>query len=235
MTDAGPARFAGRRFLIAGASRGIGGAAARHFAAQGAEVLAVSRGEPAAGTWVRADLSTGEGLEAVVQAAGGAPLDALLYLGGLWEAGAFTDAYGFAESSLDEARAVLAVNLLAPLELARRLAPALRRADDPRIVLMGSLSGLPGRAGREVANTASKFGLQGLAEALRLSLPGLGVTVVNPGNVATPEVEDDIREGRFGPQVPIPMADLLAVLDLVLTLSPATEVETVNLGQRRPG
>lgn len=224
----------GRRVLVAGASRGIGAAAARHLAASGAEVLAVSRGEPAAGRWVRADLSTAEGLAAVAEAVGSGALDALLYLGGTWEAGAFTDAYDFSRSDDAEARNLLAVNLLAPLSLARALAPALRLAPDPRVVLMGSLSGLPGRGSREVANTASKFGLQGLGEALRLSLPGIGVTVVNPGNVATEEVEADIREGRFAAQVPIPMADLLAVLDLVLALSPATEVEAISLGQRSP-
>jgi hypothetical protein len=59
--------------------------------------------------------------------------------------------------------------------------------------------------------------------------------VVNPGNVATPEVEADIAEGRFGPQVPIPMTDLLSTLDFVLSCSAATTVAEIDLHQRQPG
>ncbi len=119
----------------------------------------------------------------------------------------------------------------------RRLAPVLARATNPRAVFIGSLSGIPGGASLEVANTASKFGLMGMAEALRLSLAGSGiaVTVINPGNVATPEVEADIAEGRFTQQLPIPMADLIAAIDLVLALSPATEIARLDIAQRHPG
>ena len=95
---------------------------------------------------------------------------------------------------------MIELNLVAPILLAQGLAPALAKTRNPRIVLMGANVGLPNLASREVANTAAKFGLQGAAEALNLSLReyGIGVSVVNPGNVATPEVLDDIAEGRFG-------------------------------------
>jgi 3-oxoacyl-[acyl-carrier protein] reductase len=225
------------RILLVGASRGIGGTAALHLAAKGADLLAVSRGPAMAGTWVQADVGTSAGLETVAAAVGDRPLDALLYLGGIWEAGAFTEDYRFAGSSEAETRAVIGVNLVAPVELARKLAAPLAAAANPRVVMIGSLSGLPGRGSAEVANTAAKFGLQGAAEALRLSFrgTGIGVTVINPGNVATPEVEADIAEGRFGAQVPVPMADLLAALDAVLAMSRASEIETLNLAQRFPG
>lgn len=225
----------GRRLLIIGGSRGIGASAAGHFAAKGDHVLSVSRGPAVAGVWVRADLATDAGIATVSAAVGEAALDALLYLGGSWEEGAFTDAYRFAASSSDEARHVLSVNLLAPILLARALAPALARAANPRIVLMGALSSKDNAATPEVANTASKFGLRGAAQALRLSLPGVGITVINPGNVATPEVEADIAEGRFGPQVPIPIKDVLAALDFVLDCSAATTVAEIDLLQRHPG
>lgn len=223
------------RILLIGASRGIGAAAARHLAARGAEVIAVSRGPAAAGRWVAADVATTEGLDRIVAALGAAPLDALLFLGGIWEARAFTDTYRFTASSEAETRAVIAVNLVAPIELARRLAANLSAAPNPRILLIGSTSGLPGQGSAEVANTAAKFGLMGAAEALRLSLPGVGVTVLNPANVGTDEVLADIASGVFPPQQPVPMADLLAAIDLVLALSPASTVETLTLGQRRPG
>jgi 3-oxoacyl-[acyl-carrier protein] reductase len=55
-----------------------------------------------------------------------------------------------------------------------------------------------------VANTASKFGLRGAAQAFKLALRDykIGVTVINPGNVATEEVATDIEQGRFSHQVP---------------------------------
>lgn len=225
------------RILLVGASRGIGAAVARHLDTRGADLLSVSRSPARAGQWIAADVATETGLHAIEMAVGTRPLDAMLYLGGVWEEGAFTEAYSFARSTNAETRHVLDVNLVAPIELMRRLAPALARSNNPRALFIGSLSGIPGGASPEVANTASKFGLMGMAEALRLSLTGSGiaVTVINPGNVATEEVEADITEGRFAEQVPIPMADLIAAIDLVLALSPAAEIARIDLAQRHPG
>jgi NAD(P)-dependent dehydrogenase (short-subunit alcohol dehydrogenase family) len=226
-----------KTYVLVGASRGIGGAAANYLADRGHRVLAVSRGAAVAGEWVRADIATDDGIDAVVAALSNEPLDGFLYLGGTWEEGAFTDAYDFARSSRTETRTVIAVNLVAPILLAQALVPNLARSQNPRIILMGALSGLAGRASREVANTAAKFGLQGAAHALALSLRdrGIGVSVINPGNVATPEVEDDIREGRFGKQVPIAMADMLATLDYLLAVGPYALPAEVTLEQMRPG
>jgi 3-oxoacyl-[acyl-carrier protein] reductase len=226
-----------KNIVIAGASRGIGAAAALHLAPTTTRLLAVSRTRAVAGEWIEADLATDAGIDRVVAAVEDASLDALLYLGGTWERGAFTDAYRFLDSSPDETRHIIAVNLVAPILLAQRLAPALGRAANPRIIVIGSLSGRDGGATPEVANTASKFGLRGAAQALALSLRplGIGVTVINPGNLATPEVEADIAEGRFGAQVPIPMADLLRTLDLVLSLSPDAVPAEIDLAQKHPG
>lgn len=220
--------------LILGASSGIGAAAACHLAWQGHRVWTASRRPSEVGEWIPADVTTDAGIDAIRDAVGAERLDALLYLGGSWEAGAFTEAYDFAASDRDETRNVIAVNLTAPILPAQALAPALSRSDNPRIVLIGSLSGREGGASREVFNTASKFGLRSAAEALRLSLPRVGVTVVNPGNVATEEAEADIREGRFGDQIPIPMAGRLATLDFLLARLVAASVAEIDLAQRQP-
>ena len=99
------------------------------------------------------------------------------------------------------------------------------------------MSGLPNAASPEVANTASKFGLQGAAEALNLSLAPMGIStvVVNPGNVATAEVEQDIADGTFPDQVPIPMADVIKTIDYALSVDRAAAPTSISLQQTNPG
>jgi NAD(P)-dependent dehydrogenase (short-subunit alcohol dehydrogenase family) len=225
-----------RRIVVAGASRGIGAAVAGHYARRGEDVVALSRTPAPHGAWVGVDLTDRLSLAAAVAAIGPGPVDALLVTGGVWEDGAFTDAYAFQSSPAGETATVIAMNLTAPILLTQALIPALRGAANPRVVFVGSLSGLDQSASPEVANSASKYGLRGAAQALHLTLRGLGigVTVINPGNVATDEVMGDIASGAFGPQDPIPMADLVAAFDFALAVSPASVVTEINLAQMRP-
>jgi NAD(P)-dependent dehydrogenase (short-subunit alcohol dehydrogenase family) len=221
--------------VVVGASRGIGAAAAAHLTPRGGRLIAVSRTPAAAGDWVAADVATDAGVARVAEAVGDGALDALLFLGGTWERGAFTDAYRFSASPAAEIRQVIEVNLVAPILLAQALAPALAKATTPRIVLMGALYA-HSPIGPEVANAASKFGLEGAALALGAALrpQGIGVTLINPGNVATAEVEADVAEGRFAPQAPIPMADLLAAIDFALAVSADAVPRRIDLAQTRP-
>ncbi|MEO0372519.1 MAG: SDR family oxidoreductase, partial [Pseudomonadota bacterium] len=128
------------RYLIIGGSRGIGKACAEHLAGQGHEILSVSRTRSETGQWIKADVGTVDGIAHVVEAVGDGALDGLLYLGGIWEEGAFTGAYDFLKSPMEETQQVIAVNLTAPILLARGLAGALARSGNARIVLIGSTS-----------------------------------------------------------------------------------------------
>lgn len=220
-----------QRILLIGGSRGIGLAAAEHLVVRAESIWCVSRSPSPYGKWVQADVGTPEGIEHVVTTLAAERLDALLYLGGTWEDGAFTSAYSFENSHREELDRILAVNLAAPIKLVHGLLPALRRSSNPRVLLIGSLSGLDNAASREVANSASKYGLRGAAQALAKEAPDVPVTVINPGNVATLEVESDIVAGRFAKQTPIPLTDLLATIDYALALSPASFAAEINLAQ----
>ncbi len=226
-----------KRFVVAGASHGIGAAVAAHYAARGVEVIALSRTPAPVGRWIEVDLEDRLSLASAVHAIGPGPVDALLVTGGIWEEGAFTPAYSFEASPAAETTSVIAVNLTAPILLTQALIPHLRSAATGRVVFVGALSGLEQSASSEVANSASKYGLRGAAQALDLSLRamGIGVTVINPGTVATDEVLDDVLAGRLPDQAPIPMQDLLAAFDFALSLSPSTVAREVNLGQMRAG
>jgi 3-oxoacyl-[acyl-carrier protein] reductase len=223
-----------RQILVVGASRGIGAAVAQHFSQKGENVISVSRSQPIAGEWIQADISTAEGIQSIVNTVGESRLDALLFMGGVWENGAFTERYNFRQSSDQETRYVIAVNTIAPIELTKQLIKNLVKSDNPRAIFIGSLSGLDNAASIEVANTASKFGLRGAAQALNIALNAykIGVTVINPGNVATEEVLTDIEEGRFGQQVPIPLGDIISSIEWILMLSNAVNIGEINMQQK---
>ncbi|MDZ4877111.1 MAG: hypothetical protein CLLPBCKN_006546 [Chroococcidiopsis cubana SAG 39.79] len=220
-----------KTILVAGASRGIGLAVAEHFIDQCARLLAVSRIVTPVGEWVQADLSDLAGIETVVTAIGDDSLDALLYMGGTWETHAFTPQYRFEACSDEDIVRVIAVNLVAPIRLVKALLPALRRSDNPKIIFMGALSGRDNFPGREVANSASKFGLRGVVHSLREELRSqqIGITVINPGNVGTPEVLADLAAENLTGSEAIPLSDLLRILDCILSLSRATCIKEIDV------
>lgn len=229
-----------KTILVAGASRGIGLAVAQHLVSQtdrfaqpplADRLFAVSRTRSPIGNWIRADLSQLAGIETVTEAIGDRCLDALLYMGGTWETHAFTSQYSFEKCSDADIARVIAVNLIAPIRLVKALLPALRRSDNPKIILMGSLSGRDNFPGREVANSASKFGLRGMVHALREELRSqqIGITVINPGNVGTPEVLADLAAENLSGGEAIPLSDLMTIIDCILSLSRATCLKEIDV------
>jgi 3-oxoacyl-[acyl-carrier protein] reductase len=216
---------------IIGGSRGIGQAVARHLVAKSEQVLSISRSVSSYGEWIKADVSTLEGVNTVAEAVGQGCLDFLLYMAGTWEANAFTPAYSFSSCSDDDIIRVLNVNLIAPIRIVRALLPALRKSSNPKIIFMGALSGRDNFPSREVANTASKFGLRGVVHSLRQELrhDRISVTVINPGNVGTPEVLSDLAEIGAPATDAIPLEDLLMIIDCVLCLSRQTCIKEIDV------
>ena len=217
--------------LVAGASRGIGLAVAEHLAPRTNRLLSVSRSTSPIGEWIQADLANLSGVETVAKALEDDALDALLYMGGTWETNAFTSQYSFENCSDEDISRVIAVNLVAPIRLIQAFLPALRRSQNPKIILMGSLSGRDNFSGREVANSASKFGLRGVVHALREELRAeqIGVTIINPGNVGTPEVLAELAADKLLGGEAIPLSDLLSIIDCILSLSRATCVKEIDV------
>jgi 3-oxoacyl-[acyl-carrier protein] reductase len=220
-----------KTILVAGASRGIGLAVAEHLVSRTDRLLSVSRTEAVIGDWIQADLSNLSGVETVANAVRDDCLDALLYMGGTWETHAFTSQYHFEDCSDTDIADVIAVNLVAPIRLVKALLPALRRSSNPKIIFMGALSGRDNFPGREVANSASKFGLRGVVHSLREELRSqqISVTVINPGNVGTPEVLADLAADNLSGGEAIPLSDLLSIVDCILSLSRATCIKEIDV------
>jgi hypothetical protein len=103
------------------------------------------------------------------------------------------------EASLAEMRVVMEVNFWGGVNVVKAVLPAMAARRSGRIVFVGSVGGKHGFP-RQAAYSASKFALVGFAESLALDLEviGVGVTVVNPGPVATSFFQDEALAGLRG-------------------------------------
>ena len=198
--------IAGKNALVTGAASGIGRAIAVALAREGANLFIVDRDvinleairreieSLGASCHVAVcDLSQPEQIVSLVRTyrASSDRLDILVNSAGL-------GFYGHAEDmSAGQWQSILAVNLLAPIDLVRQLLPMMIAQPQAHILNVGSLAGLvPAR--KMAAYQTSKFGLVGFTMALRAEYGsrGLGVTAICPGIVHTPMTEQLIP-GKF--------------------------------------
>ncbi len=229
-------------FLIIGASRGIGEGFSLGLPDEGDNVWLVSRTRPDAldeddgvdRDWLELDVAEqGSGLEIAEWLGDEEVLDVVIYNAGIWESGGFEPEYDFDQAPEEESWRILEVNLCAAVTCIQAVLPHLRRSDKGRIILIGSAAGLENAGLMEVAYTASKFGVRGLAQALRENLrwDRIGVTCINPGEVANeipyldgPEAALEAYENSR-----IPIQDIVDLVRCVIDLSPAACVKEINI------
>jgi NADP-dependent 3-hydroxy acid dehydrogenase YdfG len=180
--------------MITGASGGLGRAIAAalapthtlFLAGRPSERLDAVAEQFGATTWP-IDLAEPDEIETIVEPI--VALDVLIHNAGVAYPGRV------AESSVDEWRATMQVNVVGSVALTLALLPALR---SPRghVVFINSGAGISASPGL-ASYSASKFALRGFADALRTDEPRLRVTSIHPGRIATPMQEDLIAyEGR---------------------------------------
>src|SRR5688572_4306782 len=182
MTDAAGAP---RVVLVTGGSRGIGLACARRFHALGDRVAVTFNSSPPPDDLfgVKCDVTDGSQVDAAfaaVEAEFGGPVEVLVSNAGVTRDGLLL------RMSEDDFTSVIDANLTAAYRVTKRAARGMLKARAGRIVLMSSVVGRLGQAGR--ANyAASKAGLVGLARSLARELGSRGITVnvVAPGPVET--------------------------------------------------
>jgi NAD(P)-dependent dehydrogenase (short-subunit alcohol dehydrogenase family) len=179
--------------LVTGAARGIGAACARVLAQRGHRVFGTSRQAQAFGSSVAAlgrgtlelipmdvdrDASVREGVRYVLERAG--RVDVAVNNAGIGILGPVED------TSVEEARAQFETNLLGAWRVCRATLPPMREQGGGLIVNIGSIGGLAGLP-FQAAYSASKFGLEGLTESLRLEVRpfGIRVVIIEPGNIDT--------------------------------------------------
>ncbi|HEX9031847.1 MAG TPA: SDR family NAD(P)-dependent oxidoreductase [Streptosporangiaceae bacterium] len=240
-----------RSALVTGASAGIGRACADRLHAAGWAVTGASRRGTTMGGWtglvmdVDDDESVRAGVAGLLVAGG--RLDALVASAGWGLAGAAE------HCTLAEAKAQLETNFWGCVRVVQQVLPAMRAQGGGRIVLISSIGGLIGIP-FQAFYSASKFALEGFAEALSYEVApfGIHVTLVEPGNVRTDftdsrrmaqaAADDAVYAAAVGKAVGlmerderngVPAADVAAVVGRVLRSSrPPRRVSVGKSGER---
>jgi NAD(P)-dependent dehydrogenase (short-subunit alcohol dehydrogenase family) len=186
-----PGRFAGSTVIVTGAGSGIGRATASRVAREGGRVVAadlaphrldelVAAHDGLAIVPVSADITSGEGVTAIVAATGGR-IDGLANVAGI------TDSSMPLHEISDELwHRVLDVNLNGMFRLTRVVLPAMMAARRGAIVNVASEAALRGSTAG-TAYTTSKHAVVGLTESAAFMYAGHGIRVnaVAPGAVLT--------------------------------------------------
>jgi hypothetical protein len=192
-------RFEGRTVVVTGASSGVGAAAARLFAEEGARVVVAARtaaaldavakeiGERALA--IPTDVADPDQARALVERAvaetGG--IDVLVNNAAFNQRGPVIDT-----EPADLAR-IVDVNLRAPIFLTRLVLPHMRQRPKANVVNVASIAGqvpLP----EEATYSGTKFGLRGFSMALAEELrdTSIRVSIVSPGPIDTGFITRDL-------------------------------------------
>jgi short-subunit dehydrogenase len=173
-------------YLLSGATSGIGAATARMLAARGdALVLVVRDRERAAAAFPGASIVEGDlqHLHRINDLGLPDRIDGVVHAAGVVDVALLED------TDRESLERTIEVNLTAPVQWTQVLIEPVRRARGTH-VFVNSGSGL--RANAQWASyNASKFGLRGFADALRLEEAehGVRVSTIYPGRTATPMQE----------------------------------------------
>jgi short-subunit dehydrogenase len=178
-------RISGSTVLLTGASGGIGGAIARRLTAAGARLILTGRRQDLlkalahelGAHFVVADLEDRQDLLRLTEEC--ADVQIVVANAALPASGEILD---YTPAQIDRA---LAVNLLAPIMLARLLTGPMVDSGRGHLVFIGSMSGKAATPSSALY-TATKHGLRGFVHAFRQDLrgTGVGVSLVQPGFVS---------------------------------------------------
>lgn len=223
-----------KRYLITGASRGIGRAISIKLAGPGvtlllhgrdavalAETCKQAEGKGAAVVKLIHDLATIRGVNRLIAAAGNESLDLLVNNAGV------TVVKPFAEVTLEEWQQTIAVNLTAPFFLIQHFAP--RMQPDSSIVNLLSIAARNAYPNWSVY-CASKFGFDGLTSAIREELRSRRVRMVNIYPAATDTDIWNAVEGNWPREQMISAEDVANALFYAIHQPAGVGVENIVLG-----
>lgn len=230
-----------RNYLIFGASKGLGDAFVKGLPEQGDRVWIVSRSKPASlelqdgvtRTWIAADLSQPTAAQVIAGSIQAEKIDVLIYNVGIWEREGFEEHYTFDKDEPSDIANMIHVNMTSTITCIQAVLPQLRRSETGKIILIGSTAGLEHTNNAQVTFVASKFGLRGIAHALRehVRKDGIAVTCVNPGELAAevPYEEGAERAIEEYNGTRIPVQDIVSVVRCIVSLSKVSCVKEIHI------
>lgn len=186
-----------KRVLVIGATSGVGLSLVRQLKERSYDVIAVGRNESrlraleAYGvTTHRADVTCDTDLEEVVDRY--ASVDVVLFSAGV---GSFKAAD---ELSFEEIERMCATNIEAPMKWTARLLPKWKERKSGHFIWIGSQAGKVATPKASVY-AATKHALIGYTNALRMEVApyGIDVSVVHPGPIDTPFIDEADETGAY--------------------------------------
>jgi NADP-dependent 3-hydroxy acid dehydrogenase YdfG len=137
-----------------------------------------------------------------------------------------------AESTIDEWRATMDVNVIGAVALTLALLPALR-AVRGQVLFINSGAGINASPGL-ASYTASKFALRGFADSLRNDEPELRVTSIHPGRIATAMQEGLVayEGGDYDPARFLSPGTVAAVVADAVNASPEAHIHEIVVRPR---
>ena len=226
--------------LVTGASRGIGAATVRALAAASFRVIAAAR-DRAALDRLAAEPEVGMGAEAltldVTEDGDLARLDGREIDLAVLNAGIITSTRPFHQQEMAEVDRQIAVNLRGAMAVTHRVLPGMIARQRGHLVFVTSLIALHPFPNVAIY-AATKAGLHGFAQTLRMELAGTGVRVseIAPGRVRTGiwreamGGDDAAIEARiFGPYRALTPEEVADTILAVVNLPPQADVTLVEL------
>ena len=228
-----PAPLAGRLALVTGASRGIGLAVAVALEAAGAHVVRLARSLPDAATERRTDLRCDVADPAAVERVVGRVLAERGVPHIVVNNAGIFFIKRIEEISTPEFTGAIAVNLTAAFLVARAVVPHFLQRGAGHLVTIGSVSDHVAYPG-STAYAASKFGLRGMHEVLRVDLArtGVRVTLISPGPVDTEmwdPVDPDSKPGFTKRRDMLRAEDVAAAVLYAVTQPAHVDVTEIRL------
>ncbi len=228
-------------FVVLGASKGLGDAFVKGLPEKGDHVWMVSRSRPVSLAlndgvhryWIEADLSLSTASNHIADAMKDEPIDVLIYNAGIWEKEGFEDHYDFEKDDPKDITNIMHVNTTSAILCTQKLLPNLKKSENAKIILIGSADGIENNESKQVTYVASKFGMRGIGNSLRENLRKyeIGVTCINPGNIAATipyeEGLEKVLTTYKGKRIPV--QDIVSLVKTVANLSKASCVKEINI------
>lgn len=201
--------------FLTGATSGVGFALAERLLASSFHVIATGRNqerlqhlEALGATIVQADLTSIADIERVTEKA--QHCDIIIYSAGV---GTFQFAHELADTDMQQ---MMKLNVLVPMQLTKRLLPAMLERRAGHFIFVGSQAGKVATPKASVY-AASKHAIIGYTNALRMEVASanIQVTTVHPGPIDTPFIDIADATGTYRQSLGRYLLQVDAVVDAI--------------------